>query len=109
MPDTYATAAGFVQFDVDTSTLTDGQTVRKITIRTLGTDGILITGTLWPEFDDVEVNKNDFVAIDGKFTERDGKNKQDKPVTYRDINISKIAVTPAAAKRERTVANKQSF
>lgn len=97
----YATAIGFVQFEVTERELPSGQTVRDATIRTPGSDGRLVRITLWPEFDETEVNEGDLIAVDGKFEERnvDGK-------TYLNLNPNKLAVVEAAPRAEREVERK---
>lgn len=106
MADSFASAAGFVQFPVEADELPSGQKVRRATIRTLGTDGVLIRVTLWPEFDGAEVKEGDFLAVDGKYEERVAQNKEGQSRTYRNLNPSRIAVTPAFDKPEREVVNK---
>ena len=104
----YATVAGFVQFPVDNRELDSGQTVRDITVRPAGVDTPLVRGTLWPEFDDVDVDEGDLVGLDGEYQERTGQNKEGGKVTYRNLNIKKIAVTKGAKRAEREVANAKS-
>lgn len=80
----YATAVGFVQFDV-TEREANGQTVRDATIRTPGTDGSLIRITLWPDFDEAGVEKGDFIAVDGSVEVREVDGK-----TYVNMNPNKL-------------------
>jgi hypothetical protein len=99
----YATAVGFVQFEVTERDLPSGQTVRDATIRTPGSDGRLVRITLWPEFDETEVNEGDFIAVDGKFEERQVEGK-----TYLNLNPNKLAVLAAAPRAEREVERKST-
>lgn len=100
----YATVAGFVQFDVDEREAA-GQTVRDVTVRTLGSDGKLVKITLWPEFEDTVVEKGDFVAADGEFQTREVGDK-----VYLNLNAKKLAVTPAAVRKggDTEVVNKRT-
>lgn len=101
----YATAVGFVQFDV-TEREANGQTVRDATIRTPGTDGSLIRITLWPDFDEAAVEKGDFLAVDGKIEVREVDGK-----TYINMNANKLhwkGQDFATAEREREVVGKKS-
>lgn len=103
----YATAVGFVQFPVEDRELPSGQAVRDVTIRTLGLDAPLVRVTVWPEFEDVDINEGDFIAIDGEYTERVAQNGAGENRTYRNMSAKRIAVTPAAAKAEPEVVNKK--
>ena len=100
----YATAAGFVQFDIDERDVGD-QTVRDVTIRTLGAEGKLVKITVWPEFDEAVIERGDFVAADGEFQTRQVGDK-----TYLNLNAKKLAVTPQVqrAGRETEVVNKKT-
>lgn len=105
MPE-YALAEGFIQFPVEERDIPSGDTVRDITIRTPGTEGVLLRITIWPEYEDVELNQGDFVAADGQFEERVVDTDQGKR-TYRNLNsITRLAVLPAAPRKEREVVNK---
>jgi len=82
----YATAVGFVQFDV-TEREANGTDVRDVTIRTPGTEGQLIRVTLWPEFAEAEVEKGDFLAVDGKLEVREVDDK-----TFINLSANKLYV-----------------
>ncbi len=69
----YGSAAGFIQFDVEEREA-NGATVRDVTIRSLAT-GDLLRITVWPEHEDVELEKGDFIAVDGKVTIREVEDK----------------------------------
>lgn len=103
----YATVVGFVQFPVEERSLPSGQKVRDVTVRPSGVDTPLVRGTLWPEFDSVEVNEGDLIGIDGEYTERTGQNREGGSVTYRNVNIKKLAVISAAERAEREVVNQR--
>lgn len=101
---TYATAVGFVQFDVDERDAA-GQTVRDVTIRTPGTPktggGALIKITLWPEYASTNVEKGDFIAVDGTLEVREVGDK-----TYINLNASNLAILAPADKLDREVVKK---
>ncbi len=96
----YATAIGFVQFDVDERDVS-GQTVRDVTIRTPGADGKLVRVTVWPEFSDTAIEKGDFVAVDGVFEARTVGDK-----TYLNMSAKSLLVQKSASKADPEVANK---
>lgn len=98
----YATAVGFVQFDVEEREAA-GQTVRDVTIRTPGAEGSLIRLTVWPEFEDTPIEKGDFVAADGPFEAREYNNK-----TYLNLNVRTLAVIPQVERAETEVVNKKT-
>ena len=101
----YASQSGFVQFDV-TEREANGQTVRDATIRTPGTEGVLIRITLWPDFDEANVQKGDFIAVDGKVEVREVEGK-----TYINMNANKLhwkGQDFSTAEREREVVGRKS-
>lgn len=100
----YASAAGFVQFDVNEKEA-NGQEIREFTIRAVGTQK-LVKVTLWPEFADVPVEKGDFVAVDGKFTQSLGQAPDGSPREYLNLSASMIVVTPGEKRAEREVVTK---
>lgn len=109
MADTvYASADGFVQFDPRTREV-NNQTVRDVTIKSTGAQK-LIGITLWPEWDDVEINKGDFVAVDGSYTVRTVQGDDGGTKEYHNISAGSLAVLPGLKKREsevvRPAANK---
>lgn len=100
----YATALGFVQFDVDERDV-NGQVVRDVTIRTPGTapdGGKLLRVTLWPEFAAESVEKGDFIAVDGTVDVRQVGDK-----TYVNMNASSLAIIEAAEKLNREVVSRK--
>jgi single-stranded DNA-binding protein len=105
MADTqYVSAEGFIQFDPVTRDA-NGQEVVDVTIRTPGTDGVLIRVTIWPELQGTELEKGDWIAADGKlnvgsFTGRDGSARQSI-----QISANYLAVVKGEKKAERAVVN----
>lgn len=99
--DTYTTIAGMVQFDVEEREVNGGD-VRDVTIRSLSS-GDLIRCTVWPEFADTEIERGDFVVIDGKVTEREHKGK-----VYFNVSARRLAVLPQAIAAERETESASS-
>ena len=97
----YATVTGFIQFDVDTRDLSTGQEVRDVTIRST-TTGELIRITVWPDFDNTELYKGQFIAVDGEVTVREVGDK-----VYTNLSARSIAVLDAEAPKEREVVKKE--
>lgn len=105
MADTqYVTAVGFVQFD-PVERDANGQKVVDVTLKTPGTESILVRVTIWPELQGTELEKGDFVAVDGKlnvgsYTDRNGNARQSV-----QISASSLAVTKPITRSERSVVN----
>lgn len=100
----YASAAGFVQFDVNDKEA-NGQDIREFTIRAVGTQK-LVKVTLWPEFAHVPVEKGYFVAVDGKFTQSLGQAPDGSPREYLNLSASNIVSIPGEERAEREVVKK---
>lgn len=102
----YRAVLGFVQFEPREGEA-GGKPVRNITVRTVGFGpyAVRVSATLWPSHGHVEVNEGDLVAFEGKYTQNKGKDKNDNPITYHNISVSKIKVLGAADEgaREETV------
>lgn len=107
MADMYRSVAGFVQFDVDEAEV-NNQTIRRVTVQAVGSEGALVTITLWPEFEDVEVEKGDFVAASGKFEARPGKTKAGEEREFLNLSAYDLVVTPGIERKEREVVNKKA-
>lgn len=99
----YAAADGFVQFDPRTREA-NGQTVRDVTIKQFGSQKLIYI-TVWPEFDDTEINKGDFVAVDGLYSSRVKQTDDGSPKEYINISAGSLVVVPGARKAERTVVS----
>lgn len=82
----YNTVAGFVQFDVEERTAGD-QEVRDFLVQAIGSGGSNVRVTVWPEYVDVDIQKGDFVAVQGKFTTETVNGK-----TYHNISANKLKV-----------------
>lgn len=97
----YASASGFVQFDVKERDA-NNQTVRDVTIKSTGSQQ-LISVTVWPEFDGVEIKKGDFVAVDGLYKVNSGQSKDGGTKDYHNISAGSLVVIPGAVKAESEV------
>lgn len=89
----FRTLAGVVQFEPREGTA-GGKDVRNITIRTTGLkeQSMRVGATLWPSHAHVEVDKGDFVVLEGKFSRNQVKNKDGEAVTYNNLSVSSILV-----------------
>ena len=93
----YASAEGFIEFDVEERQLDSEEDVLDFTIRTPGTQdsggAVLIRGTIWPELlalldeADARPKRHDWVAFSGAYSEREVKGN-----LYRNINVRRIAI-----------------
>lgn len=88
----YRTIAGVVQFDPREGQA-GGKDVRNITIRTAGLkeQSLRVSATLWPSHGHVEVEKGDFVVLEGKFSRNEGS-KDGEKVVYNNLSVTGILV-----------------
>jgi len=105
MADRYITVAGFIQFPVEEREIESlNTTVRKATIKNIGEAGALISISFFPEFDELELEEGDFIAVDGKYTQNDTGDK-----VYHNLTAYEVwAGGSPFAKKEREVANKKA-
>lgn len=101
----YRSVAGFIQFDVKERDA-GGKTVRDIVIRPASGTKAKVNVTIWPDFKDVKLERGQFVAVEGKYSEvtKDGENG---PVTYKNLSCQRIfdgTTTHQAPKPETTNA-----
>lgn len=90
----YRTIVGVVQFKPREGKAGDKE-VRNIAVRQTGIfekESVLVSATLWPEFDSVKVAEGDFVVLEGKYQENTGKNKEGDKVVYHNLSVAGIAV-----------------
>ena len=99
----YKTVTGFVQFDVETAEV-NNQEIRRVTVQAAGSEGPLVTVTVWPEFDNIEINKGDFLAANGTFEAREGKGGK----VFLNLSASRLVVLPGADKSEAGVVKKET-
>ena len=64
----YGSVAGFIQFDIEEREYNDG-IIRDATIRSLAS-GDLRRISFFPDFEDVPLERGDFIAVDGSIVER---------------------------------------
>lgn len=103
---TYATVAGFVQFDPRERDV-NNQTVTDIVVKAIGSQK-LVRITVWPEFEVGEISKGDFVAADGVFTTSVGQTDDGSTREYLNLSASVLSVLPSVPKKERSVVSKGS-
>src|SRR6266496_706573 len=95
----YVVAVGMVQF-LPVEREANGQGVLDFTIKTAGTEGILIRVTLWPEMRvDGDPERGDFVSVDGElklgtFTGKDGIERQSIQVNPNALFIGRGVTRP---------------
>ena len=99
----YRTITGFVQFD-PTDRDVNGKDVRSVTVKQTGLkdQSQLVSITVWPDHAHVEIEKGDFVAIDGKFSVNKGKDGEGNPKTYFNLSASTILVLGKGDKGTQT-------
>lgn len=99
----YITVAGIIQFDPRERTA-GGKDIRDVAVRSIGNNK-LVNITVWPENEDVTLNKGDFIVADGKFTQSMGQNRNGEQQTYYNLSATVIhnltggAPAPASAKK----------
>lgn len=98
-------AGGFVQFPVEERDV-NGQTVRDVTIRALGSDGPYIRITVWPEFADTDVEEGDLVFVDGPFEAREGQTKSGEKRVYLNMSAKSLVVIKGETREERGTTKK---
>lgn len=101
----YVSAAGFVQFD-PREREANNQKVIDYTIKTLGTEGILLRVTVWPELQGEDIEKGDFIAVDGKLTVGSYES-ENGPRQSVQISATALAVLKGVEKAERAVVNEK--
>lgn len=84
-------AGGFVQFDPEEREV-NGQTVRDVTIRSLGSEGAYIRITVWQEWENLEIEKGDLVFVDGPFEAREGQTKDGEKRVYLNMSGKSLKV-----------------
>lgn len=93
---TYATVAGFIQFEVKPREV-NGQTVRDIRVRAIGSQ-TLVSATVWPQWDAIPLNEGDFVVIDGQYRKTTKTNDEGVTRTYHNIGVNKLLVNGTLCK-----------
>lgn len=107
----YITVAGLVQFDPRTRQAGD-KTVRDVVIRAIGSNKNFSI-TLWPNHESVDVNRGDFLVVDGKHTQSVRQNKEGEQVTYNNMSATRLfrfagedaPAAPVAAKSSKADAD----
>lgn len=90
----YPTVVGFIQFDPITRDV-NGEQIREFTVNGVGFTGQPpVRVTLWSSHEGVEVAKGDFVAVQGKYSQRESKG-----TTYHNLNAYDVVVLKAAGRK----------
>ncbi len=84
----YVTVAGLVQFDPRTRQAGEKQ-VRDVVIRAIGSNKNFSI-TVWPDKDNIIINKGDFIVVDGKHSQSSGQNKAGEQVTYNNVSANTL-------------------
>lgn len=84
----YAAFAGFVQFKPSERTV-NNQKVRSVVISAIGSNK-RIDVTIWPDFDSVPLAQGDFIAVQGKYSERASQKPSGEQITYRNLSANKL-------------------
>lgn len=96
---------GFVQFPVEERDV-NGQTVRDVTIRALGSEGSYIRITVWEEWADTDIDEGDLVFIDGPFEAREGQTKDGEKRIYLNMSAKSLKVFKADSPSDRGTTKK---
>lgn len=100
-------AGGFVQFPVEERDV-NGQTVRDVTIRSLGSEGAYIRITVWEEWNETDIDEGDLVFIDGPFEAREGQTKDGEKRVYLNMSAKSLKVFKADSPSDRGTTKKAS-
>lgn len=106
----YGSVAGFIQFDIEEREYNDG-IIRDATIRSLAS-GDLRRISFFPDFEDVPLERGDFIAVDGKIDEREVVGDDGEVRVYVNITAKRLFVGEtfgvAAPKVEKKAAGSSS-
>lgn len=86
----YGSAAGFIQFDIDEREYNDG-VIRDATIRSLAT-GDLLRISFFPDFEDIPLERGDFIAVDGSIVERTVEDDEGNERTFVNFTAKRLFV-----------------
>ena len=88
----YRTIVGIVQFPPREGEAAE-KPVRNIRVNNagFGPTAVPVSATLWPSHKDFDVQENDVVVLEGKYTTSSGKDKNDNPIKYHNISVARIA------------------
>jgi hypothetical protein len=104
----FASIAGFIQFDIEEREYNDG-IIRDATIRSLAS-GDLCRISFFPDFEEVELERGDFIAVDAKVMERDVETDEGKR-TYVNFTARRVfkgdtvGVAPATVQKKSSSAS----
>lgn len=98
----YRSAAGFVQFDPKVREVA-GKSVRDVTIRPVGSANY-VRVTVWPSHRAIEINRGDFLAVDGQYSRREVVGDDGSKTVYHNLSASMLAVLQQAPQERDNVA-----
>ncbi len=101
----YGTIAGFVQFDPNTREY-NGQDIVDVVVRSIAS-GENVRCTVWPEFN-VEIERGDFIAADGKVKTNTYKDKTGTERTGKNLSVTNILVLSPVAKTPSEVVTSKT-
>ena len=99
----YTTIGGIVQFDPRTRQAGDKQ-VRDVVVRDMATKKNYSV-TLWPEKNNIPINKGDFLVVEGKLSQSVGQNKAGEQVTYNNLSATAVVRVAGDADMSSTKAD----
>lgn len=102
----YITIAGIVQFEPRHRTVKD-KAIRDIAVRSIA-DQRIYNVTLWPEKENIKVNKGDFVVVDGKYAASAGQNKDGEQVTWHNLSANTFHNLATMSTEDAPVATKNA-
>lgn len=109
----FGSASGFIQFDVEEREWNDG-IIRDATIRSLAS-GDLLRISFFPDFEEVPLERGDFIAVDGKIqirdVEVDGETRTYVNMTARRVFRGETFGTsaPEVVKKSTTTRKRKTF
>lgn len=110
----YGSVAGFIQFDIEEREYNDG-IIRDATIRSLAS-GDLLRISFFPDFEEVPLERGDYIAVDGKVTEREVEGDDGEVRTYVNMTAKRLfrgetygVAAPAVAKKSASKPKRKTF
>lgn len=99
----YVTAVGFVQFDPVVREA-NGKSVTDLVVKLPGGEQTMVRITVWPEIQVDNIQKGDFIAVDGQFSSNTYQANDGSTKTSLQISAFNLAVLgKAAARADREV------
>lgn len=98
----YRSVIGAVQFPPQDKEAA-GKPVRSIVVRQVGfkEQAVNIYATVWPGFDDIEIEKGDILFLEGRYTQGKGKTDDGTPRVYHNLSVTRLAKLGTAVEGDR--------